>query len=83
MDKLKYCKHFMFWTAIVVAIALAVIGIFFGTVIEDTLTDEIIKWVVMGIGIIAIFEVFAYIIAPLFWHIKYDGKDDTKHLGMD
>lgn len=43
MDKLKYCKHFMFWTAIVVAIALAVIGIFFGKVIEDTLTDEIIK----------------------------------------
>lgn len=83
MDKLKYCKHFMFWTAIVVAIALAVIGIFFGKVIEDTLTDEIIKWVVMGIGIIAVFEVFAYILAPLFWHIKYDGKDDTEHLGMD
>ena len=54
MDKLKYCKHFMFWTAIVVAIALAVIAI-----------------------------PAAYIIAPLFWHIKYDGKDDTKHLGMD
>lgn len=83
MDKLKYCKRFMLWTAIIVAVAIVLIGIFFGKVIEDTLADEILKWVIMGIGIIAVFEVFAYILAPLFWHIKYDGKDNTEHLGMD
>ena len=83
MEKLKYCKRFMLWTAIIVAVAIALMGIFFGKVIEDTLADEILKWVIMGIGIIAVFEVFAYILAPLFWHIKYDGKDNTEHLGMD
>ena len=65
----------MLWTAIVVAVVMLVLGLVFGKVIEANIWEEIGKWVLMSLGIIAIFEVFAYILAPLFWHIKYDGKN--------
>jgi uncharacterized transporter YbjL len=74
MDKLVFCKRFMLWTAIIVAVAIAVIGLCFGKVVEATLAEEIGKWVVAGIFIIGIFEVFAYVLAPLFYHIIYDKK---------
>ena len=61
---------------------VALIGLIFGKVVEGSLAEEIFKWVIVGIGVVAIFEVFAYILAPLFWHIKYDNKD-VEHLGMD
>jgi uncharacterized transporter YbjL len=74
MDKLVFCKRFMLWTAIIVAVAIAVIGLCFGKVVEATLAEEIGKWVVAGIFIIGIFEVFAYVLAPLFYHIIHDKK---------
>jgi len=74
MDKLVFCKRFMLWTAIIVAIAIAVIGLCFGKVVEATLAEEIGKWILMGIFIIGIFEVFAYILAPFFYHIIHDKK---------
>ena len=74
MDKLVFCKHFMLWTAIIVAVVIAVIGLCFGKVVEATLAEEIGKWVLMGVFIIGIFEVFAYILAPLFYHMIYDKK---------
>lgn len=83
MDKKTYCKRFMLWTAVVVAVLVALIGLIFGKVVEGSLTEEIFKWIVVGIGIVAIFECFAYILAPLFWHIKFDGKNGKKNLGMD
>jgi uncharacterized transporter YbjL len=64
----------MLWTAIIVAVAIAVIGLCFGKVVEATLAEEIGKWVVAGIFIIGIFEVFAYVLAPLFYHIIHDKK---------
>ena len=83
MNKLTYCKRFMLWTAIIVAVIILIIGLCFGKVIEANLVEEVGKWIVGGLGIIGIFEVFAYILAPLFWHIKYDGKSDKEDESLD
>ena len=61
-------------TAIVVAAVIALLGICFGRVVEATLAEEIGKWIVMGIFIIGIFEVFAYVLAPFFYHWIYDKR---------
>ena len=78
MDIRTYCKRFMLWTAIIVAAAIAVIGLCFGKIVEATLAEEIGKWVVVGIFIVGIFEVFAYILAPFFYHLTHDKKRDTR-----
>ena len=72
MDKRTFCKRFMIWTAVVVAVAMLIIGLLFGKVVEESVFAEVAKWVVMYFPICAIFETFAYILAPLAWHIKYD-----------
>ena len=64
----------MIWTAIIVVLVIAALGLCFGKVVEDTLAEEIGKWIVMGIFIVGIFEVFAYILAPFFYHMIYDKK---------
>ena len=74
MDKRVFCKRFAIWTAIIVAAVIATLGLLFGKVVEATLAEEIGKWVLMGIFIIGIFEVFAYILAPLVYHMIYDKK---------
>ena len=74
VEKRKFCKRFMIWTAIVVAAVIALLGICFGRVVEATLAEEIGKWIVMGIFIIGIFEVFAYVLAPFFYHWIYDKR---------
>ena len=57
-----------------VAAIIAVLGLCFGRVVEATLAEEIGKWIVMGIFIIGIFEVFAYVLAPFFYHWIYDKR---------
>lgn len=74
MDKRVFCKRFAIWTAIIVAAVIATLGLLFGKVVEPTLAQEIGKWVVMGIFIIGIFEVFAYVLAPFFYHVIYDKR---------
>ena len=74
MDKRVFCKRFMIWTAIIVAVVIATLGLLFGKVVEATLAEEIGKWIVMGIFIIGIFEVFAYILAPFFYHRTHNKK---------
>lgn len=74
MEIRKFCKRFMLWTAIVVAAIIATCGICFGKVVEATVAEEVGKWIIMGIGIIGIFEVFAYILAPFFYHMIYDKR---------
>ena len=74
MDKRIFCKRFAIWTAVVVALVIATLGLCFGKVVEDTLAEEIGKWIVMGIFSIGIFEVFAYVLAPFFYHMIYDQK---------
>ena len=73
-DIRPFCKRFMIWTAIVVAAVIAVLGFCFGKVVEESLAEEIGKWIVMGIFIVGGFEVFAYILAPFFYHMIYDKK---------
>ena len=51
-----------------VAMIIAVLVPCFGRVVDATLTEEISKWIVMGFFIIGIFEVFAYVLAPFFYH---------------
>ena len=74
IEKRTFCKRFMIGTAVVVAMVIAVLGLCFGKVVEATLAEEIGKWIVMGIFIIGIFEVFAYVLAPFFYHWIYDKK---------
>ena len=74
MDKRRFCKRFAIWTAVVVVAVIAVLGLCFGSVVEATLAEEIGKWIVMGIFIIGIFEVFAYVLAPFFYHWIYDKR---------
>ena len=74
MDKRVFCKRFAIWTAIIVAVVIATLGLFFGKVVEATLAEENGKWVLMGIFIIGIFEVFAYVLAPRVYHMIYDKK---------
>ncbi len=64
----------MVWTAVIVATIIAVLGICFGKVIDATLAEEIGKWIVMGSFILGIFDVFAYVQAPFFYHWIYDKK---------
>ena len=81
MDIRTYCKRFMLWTAIVVAAVIGIIGLCFGKVVEDTLAEEIGKWVLMGLFIVGIFEVFAYILAPLFYHHGYEKRRRERDSG--
>lgn len=74
MDIRTYSRRFMLWTAIIVAAGIAAIGLTFGKVVEATLAEEIGKWVLVGIFIVGIFEVFAYILAPFFYHLTHDKK---------
>lgn len=74
MNIRTFCKRFMLWTAIIVAVIIAVLGLCFGKVVEATLAEEIGKWIVMGIFVIGTCEVFAYILAPVIYHRIYDMK---------
>lgn len=69
MDKRTFMKKFAIWTAVVVAVVMLIIGLCFGKVIEETLFGEIAKWVVGTIGLICIFEVFAYTIGQVAYDI--------------
>lgn len=73
----------MLWTAIIAAVIFAVFHILCFKMIEATMFEEIAKRVVVSAGVIGILEVFAYILAPLFWHIKYDGKDTGEPEALD
>lgn len=78
MDKRTFMKKFAIWTAIVVAIVMAVIGLCFGKVIEASLGEEIAKWVVMTVVVIGIFEVFAYTLGQIAYDIWVRPKNGDK-----
>ncbi len=71
MDKITFVKRVAIWVAVVVALAIAVIGLCFGRVIEGSLAAEIGKWVLMGLVVIGILEGFVYFLGPLIWHFTY------------
>ena len=71
---MPFFKRFAIWMTVVVAVVIAVLGLCYGRVVEPTLAEAIGKWGVMGIFIIGIFEVFAYVLAPLCWHMINNKK---------
>lgn len=71
----EWMKKAFLWVGIVAAVIIAVIGLCFGSVIEGSLAEEIGKWIVVGIGVIVILEVFVYILGPIIYHHTHDGKD--------
>ena len=68
MDIKKFCKRFMLWTAVIVAVVMLILGLCFGKVVEANIWEEIGKWIVMTLFIIGIFEVFAYTLSQFFYH---------------
>ena len=74
MDKITFVKRVAIWVAVVAALAIAVIGLCFGRVIEGSLFAEVAKWVVMGLVVIGILEGFVYFLAPLYWHFYIERK---------
>ena len=68
MDKRTFCKRFMIWTSVVVAVVMLIIGLCFGKVIEANIWEEIGKWIVMTFVLIGIMEVFAYTLSQFFYH---------------
>jgi len=68
MDIKTYCKKFMIWTAVVVALVLLVCGLCFGKVIEANIYEEIGKWVFIGLLIICSCEALAYTLSQFFYH---------------
>lgn len=79
MDIKTFCKRFMLWTAVAVAVIMLICGICFGKVIEETLFLEIAKWVVMTLVIIDICEVFAYTLSQFFYHGSRFDPDSAKY----
>ncbi len=71
MDKIAFVKRVAIWVAVVAALAIAVIGLCFGRVIEGSLAAEVGKWVLMGLVVIGILEGFVYFLGPLIWHFTY------------
>lgn len=71
MDKIAFVKRVAIWVAVVAALAIAVIGLCFGRVIEGSLAAEIGKWVLMSLVVIGILEGFVYFLGPLIWHFTY------------
>lgn len=79
MDIRTFCKKFMIWTAVAVAIVMLVIGLCFGKIVEANIWEEIGKWIVMTLVIIAIFEVFAYTLSQFFYHGSRFDPSSTKY----
>ena len=71
MDKITFVKRVAIWVTVVAALAIAVIGLCFGRVIEGSLAAEVGKWVLMGLVVIGILEGFVYFLGPLIWHFTY------------
>ena len=78
MDKRTFYKRFAIWTAAVVAVVIDILGLRFVRVVEATLAEEIGKWIIMGIFQIGIFEVFAFAMGPLSYHMIYYKKRRRK-----
>ena len=68
MDIKTYCKQFMIWTAVLVALVLLVLGLCFGRIIEANIYEEVGKWVVMGLLIICSCEALAYTLSQFCYH---------------
>lgn len=76
MDKKTFCKRVAIWTAVIAAVIIALIGICFGKVIEESLFAEIMKWVVMGLLVIGVLEGFIYSsLGGIIYHFWYEKRE--------
>lgn len=76
MDKkVKFMLNGAIWIAVICTIVLAACGLIWGSIIEATLFEEIAKYAVMNLGIIAILETFWYTLGQFAWHWVDDYKD--------
>ena len=71
IDQRTFVKRVAIWVAVVAAVIVAIIGLCFGKVIEESLFAEVAKWVLMGLVVIGILEGFVYFLGPLVWHFTY------------
>lgn len=79
MDKITFIKKLAIWTAVIAAVIIALIGICFGKVIEESLFAEVMKWIVMGTFVIGILEGFVFLgVGPLIWHFTYDKQQPVQ-----
>ena len=69
---LMVCAIALLWLDIIPGSIIAVIGLCFGQVIEENIFAEIGKWILMGGVVIVILEVFVYLLAPIYYHYKYE-----------
>ena len=74
LDKRTFVKRVAVWVAVVAAVVIAVIGLCFGRVIEESLAAEVGKWVLMGLVVIGILEGFVYFLGPLIWHFTLGNR---------
>ena len=76
MDKVTYIKKVAIWAAAIVVVVMMLIGLCFGSVIEESLFAEISKWVVMTAVVVAMVEGFIYLaVGPLIYHFLYEKRN--------
>ena len=68
MDQRTFVKRVALWVAVVAAVVIAVLGLCFGRVIEESQAAEVGKWVLMVVLVIGVLEGFVYFLGPLVWH---------------
>ncbi len=78
MDIRTFCKRFMIWAAVAVAVIMLICGLCFGKVIEANIWEEIGKWVFMTLCLIAGVEAMCYTLSQFFYHLIYDKKNKDK-----
>ena len=77
MEKKSFVIKFAVWAAVITAVVIAILGIGWGKVIEETLFGEITKWITVGVGVIAVVEgLLLSTIIPLAWHWKEKKKNE-------
>ena len=75
MNKSTYVKKWMLWSAIILAVIMFILHAIFFKVVEANVLEEVSKRVLMSIGIIVVFELFAGVIfAPLCYHHIYEKR---------
>ena len=75
MDKMKFMKNGAIWLAVITTLIVAACGLIWGSIIEATLFEEIAKYAVMNLGIIAVVETLWYTLGQFLFHWSEDYKE--------
>lgn len=75
MDQKTYVKKIMLWTGIAAAVIMLIVNLCTFKVVEANAFEEIAKRVVMCLGILGGYELFAaFIFGPLCYHHIYEKR---------